>query len=237
YVPARHPAAGAAGSDCRVDLHVLADARRLHHAFPRRRCQLGVHRQRHLLERGRREQRPVRGRVRHHSRLRDGRLPRAGATDRRIRGPLMETRATRIALRVWVGLVLLFLYVPIVIVCLYAFNSSTIQGWPIGHLTTRWFGPAIHDKEMQTALWLSVKAGLLATAVALVLGSMAAFAVHRFRFFGRDTVSFVLVLPIALPGIVTAMALNSSFRFWGASFGLWTIVVGHATFCVVVVFN
>jgi len=149
----------------------------------------------------------------------------------------METRATRIALRVWVGLVLLFLYVPIVIVCLYAFNSSTIQGWPIGQLTTKWFGPAIHDQELQTALWLSVKAGLLATAVALVLGSMAAFAVHRFRFFGRDTVSFVLVLPIALPGIVTAMALNSTFVFWGASFGLWTIVVGHATFCVVVVFN
>src|SRR5919204_3967463 len=149
----------------------------------------------------------------------------------------METRATRIALGVWVALVLLFLYVPIALICLYAFNSSNVQSWPIAGLTTRWFGPAIHNPDMQEALWLSLKAGLIATAVALALGSMAAFGVHRFRFFGRETVSFLLVLPIALPGIITGMALNSFFVFWKSNFGLWTIVVGHATFCVVVVYN
>ena len=90
---------------------------------------------------------------------------------------------------------------------------------------------------MQQALWLSLKAAALATLIALVLGSAAAFGVHRFRFFGRESISFLLVLPIALPGIITGMALNSYFTFWKFNFGLWTIVIGHATFCVVVVYN
>jgi putative spermidine/putrescine transport system permease protein len=149
----------------------------------------------------------------------------------------MESRTTKIALRVWVGLVLAFLYIPIGVICLYAFNSSNVQSWPIAGLTTRWFSPALHNGEMQQALWLSLKAGALATGIALVLGSAASFGVHRFRFFGRDAISLVLVLPIALPGIITGMALNSYFTFWKFNFGLWTIVIGHATFCVVVVYN
>ena len=104
-------------------------------------------------------------------------------------------------------------------------------------MTTNWFSPAIHNGDMQQALWLSLKAGALATAIALVLGSAAAFGVHRFRFFGREAVSFLLVLPIALPGIITGMALNSYFTFWTSTSSLWTIVIGHATFCVVVVYN
>ncbi len=120
----------------------------------------------------------------------------------------MESRATRIALWAWVGLVLLFLYIPIVVICLYAFDNSNVQSWPISGLTTKWFGPAIHNGDMQQALWLSLEAAALATTVALVLGSMAAFGVHRFRFFGRESISFLLVLPIALPGIITGMALN-----------------------------
>lgn len=143
----------------------------------------------------------------------------------------------KVALRVWVGAVLVFLYVPIAIICLYAFNASNVQSWPIAGLTTRWFGPTIHNEDMQQALWLSLKAGALATLIALVLGSLAAFGVHRFRFFGREAVSFLLVLPIALPGIISGMALNSFFVFWQSTFGLYTIVVGHATFCVVIVYN
>src|SRR4051794_10979354 len=149
----------------------------------------------------------------------------------------MESRATRIALGVWVALVLLFLYVPIALICLYAFNSSNVQSWPIAGLTTKWFSPALHNGDMQEALWLSLKAAALATAFALVLGSLAAFGVHKLRFFGRESVSFLLVLPIALPGIITGMALNSYFTFWSIDFGLWTIVIGHASFCVVVVYN
>jgi len=149
----------------------------------------------------------------------------------------MESRGSAIALRIWAGLVLLFLYIPIVLICVYAFNSSNVESWPIAGFTTRWFGSAIHNGDMQQSLWLSLKAGGIATLVALVLGSAAAFGVHRFRFFGRDAVSFLLVLPIALPGIVTGMALNSYFTFWKLNFGLLTIVIGHATFCVVVVYN
>jgi len=149
----------------------------------------------------------------------------------------VETRATRLGLSAWTLLVVLFLHLPIVLIVLYAFNRSNVQGWPITDWTTRWFGPTIHDGEMQNALILSLKAGGIATAVAIVLGSAAAFAIHRYRFFGRDAISFVFVLPIALPGIITGMALNSFFTFWKSNFSLWTIVVGHATFCIVIVFN
>jgi putative spermidine/putrescine transport system permease protein len=140
-------------------------------------------------------------------------------------------------LRVWVALVLLFLFVPIAIVILYAFNSTNVQSWPIKGLSTRWFSVAWHDPQVRSALWLSVKAGLLATAVALVLGSAAAFGVHKFRFFGREAVSLFLVLPLALPGIITGIALNSAFNFSGVNLSLLTIVIGHATFCIVVVYN
>jgi putative spermidine/putrescine transport system permease protein len=149
----------------------------------------------------------------------------------------METRATRIGLWIWTGLVVLFLHIPILIIVLYAFNKSNVQGWPITDWSTKWFGPAIHDEEMRQALYLSLKAAGLATMIALVLGSAAAFALYRAKWFGRNAISFLFVLPIALPGIITGMALNSYFTYLGRTFGLWTIVVGHATFCIVLVFN
>jgi putative spermidine/putrescine transport system permease protein len=96
---------------------------------------------------------------------------------------------------------------------------------------------AWHDPAVRSALWLSVKAGVLATAIALILGTLVAFGIHRYKFFGRDTVSLLLVLPIALPGIVTGLALQSAFNLVGIPFSIYTIVIGHATFCIVVVFN
>ena len=149
----------------------------------------------------------------------------------------MERELTKTGLRIWTWLVVLFLHLPIVIIILYAFNAQTAQGWPITDWTTKWFSPTIHDSEMQQALLLSLKAAAGATIVAILLGSAAAFAVHRFRFFGRESISFLFILPLALPGIITGMALNSYFTYWGQAFGLWTIVVGHATFCIVIVFN
>src|SRR5207253_4682964 len=113
-----------------------------------------------------------------------------------------------------------------------------IQGWPITSWTLHWFRVTWHDSDARDALWLSIRSALLASAAALVLGTMAAAAVVRFRFFGRETISFLLVLPLALPGIITGMALNSfMFSFAKLSPSLWTIVIGHATFCVVVVYN
>jgi putative spermidine/putrescine transport system permease protein len=141
-------------------------------------------------------------------------------------------------LRLGTALTLAFLYIPLIVIAIYAFNSTRVQKWPPVGLTFDWFSRALHNPGVREALWTSVKAGLGATAVALVLGTMASIAVARFRFFGREAVSFLVVLPIALPGIVTGMALNSTFtQVLGVSLGLWTIVIGHATFCIVVVFN
>jgi putative spermidine/putrescine transport system permease protein len=147
------------------------------------------------------------------------------------------SRYSRLALAVWTVLILLFLFVPIAIIILYAFNPSNVQSWPLPGLSTRWFSSTWHNAEMRHSLWLSVRAGLFSTAIAVLLGSMAAFAVHRFRFFGREAISFLLVLPIALPGIITGMALNSFISFSGINFSLTTIIVGHATFCIVTVYN
>jgi putative spermidine/putrescine transport system permease protein len=150
----------------------------------------------------------------------------------------MSGRSTRISLAVCSALVIAFLWIPLVIIALYAFNGSNIQGWPITNWTFHWFHVAWQDPDVRSSLWLSVRAALLASGAALVLGTMAAAAVARFRFFGREAVSFLLVLPLALPGIITGMALNS-FLFSTAKLtpSLWTIVIGHATFCVVVVYN
>ena len=149
----------------------------------------------------------------------------------------METRATKIGLWAWAILIFLFLWIPLAIMALYAFNSSNIQSWPIPGFTTKWFSEAWNDQEVRDALWLSLRAGLMATVVALVLGSLAAFGLSRAKFFGKDSISFLFILPIALPGIITGLALNSFFVIWGVSFSLWTIVIGHATFCVVIVYN
>jgi putative spermidine/putrescine transport system permease protein len=141
-------------------------------------------------------------------------------------------------LRLGTAVTLLFLYVPLIVIALYAFNSTRVQKWPPAGLTLDWFSKAFDNAGVRDALWTSVRAGLGATGVALVLGTLASIAVARYRFFGREAVSFLVVLPIALPGIVTGMALNSTFtQVLGVSLGLLTIIVGHATFCIVVVFN
>jgi putative spermidine/putrescine transport system permease protein len=144
---------------------------------------------------------------------------------------------SRIALRIWAALIVVFLLAPIALILLYAFNPSNVQSWPLGGLSTKWFSSTWHNEAMRQALWLSVRAALIATAIALAIGTTAAFAVHRFRFFGREAISLVLVLPLALPGIITGMALNSFFTFGNVRFSLTTIVIGHATFCIVVVYN
>src|ERR671931_258014 len=149
----------------------------------------------------------------------------------------MTTSRARIALRIWTALVLFFLWAPLVLIGIYAFNKSNVQSWPLPGWTTHWFRVAWSDPDVRSSLWLSFKVGLLATGTAILLGSAAAFAIHRFRFFGRESISFLLILPIALPGIITGMALNSFYTFAGFGFSIWTIVIGHATFCVVLVYN
>jgi putative spermidine/putrescine transport system permease protein len=149
----------------------------------------------------------------------------------------MTGRLSAVVLRVWVAAVLFFLFMPIAIVILYAFNKSNVQSWPISGLSTRWWPVAWHDPEVRSSLWLSIRAAFFATLLAMLLGAAAAFGVHRFKFFGRNAVSLLLVLPLALPGIVTGIALNSTFTYAGINLSLETIVIGHTTFCIVVVYN
>ncbi|MFD7818135.1 ABC transporter permease [Streptomyces sp. NPDC059785] len=151
------------------------------------------------------------------------------------------TRPARIALRAAAALGFAVIYLPLALVLVNSLNPDRSASWPPPGLTVHWWSVAWENEGARAALWVSVKAGLGATAVALVLGTLIAFAVARHRFFGRDTISFVVVLPIALPGIVTGIALNSAFGTvlepLGVGLGMFTVVVGHATFCIVVVFN
>jgi len=153
----------------------------------------------------------------------------------------METRAARIGLRAATLLTLAFIYFPLGVIALYAFNQRRTQTWPISGLTVHWWDRALNNPGVRDAVLRSVEAALGATAIAVVLGTLASLAVQRYRFFGREAVSFLVILPIALPGIVTGMALNATFRTvlepFGVGFGIFTIMVGHATFCIVVMYN
>jgi putative spermidine/putrescine transport system permease protein len=150
---------------------------------------------------------------------------------------VIESRLTRVLLRLGSAATLAFIYLPLVLIAVYAFNESVTQSWPIHTFTTKWFSVAYHDSGVRDALWLSVRAAFGATVIAVVLGTLASLAVSRYRFFGRDTISLLIVLPIALPGIITGLALRTTYTTVGINFGLLTIIVGHATFCVVVVYN
>jgi putative spermidine/putrescine transport system permease protein len=149
----------------------------------------------------------------------------------------VEPAGLRTALRIWVAVVLLLLFAPIVLIIVYAFGPSIVQTWPLRGFTWHWFAVAWHDPAVRQAFLLSVKVGVFASAIALVLGSAVSYAVHNFRFFGREAVSFLLVLPIALPGVITGVALNNFFGFTNIQLGVLTIVIGHATFCIVIVYN
>jgi putative spermidine/putrescine transport system permease protein len=146
-----------------------------------------------------------------------------------------------VLLRLGSAFTLAFLYFPLVVIGLYAFNGQVVQRWPIQEWSTEWFSVAFENEGVRTALKNSVIAGLAATAIAIVLGTLASLAIARYSFFGREIVTFAVILPIALPGIVTGLALQATIKDvlgpWGVAFGLTTIVIGHATFCVVVVYN
>jgi putative spermidine/putrescine transport system permease protein len=147
------------------------------------------------------------------------------------------SRWTRRALALASAAILAFIYVPIGVIVLYSFNPSGVATWPIKGLTLDWYVRGFSDPGIRSALGASLQAAVGATVLALLLGSLLSLAVHRHRFFGRETLSFVVILPLALPGIVTGIALNTAFRTIGLDLGMVTIVIGHTTFCIVVVYN
>ena len=153
---------------------------------------------------------------------------------------LLSTPA-RIITGICMLLGLVILYVPLLLIVLNSFNSSRTFSFPPPGFTLQWWEDAFHSRGAADALATSVLCGLCAAAIALVLGTMAAFAVQRFRFFGRQSINFLVVLPITLPGIVTGIALASTFTTvlgpLGVTLGIATVIIGHATFCIVIVYN
>ena len=143
-----------------------------------------------------------------------------------------------LGLKIAAGLGLAFLHLPILLIFLYAFTTEekSYQFPPPGY-TLQWFAVTWNRPDVWEAMGLSVRVAVISTAVALVLGTLCAAAVSRTKFFGREAVSLLVILPIALPGIITGIALRSAFSFAEIPFSFWTIVLGHATFCVVVVYN
>jgi len=146
-------------------------------------------------------------------------------------------RWLRATLRLSTVLILAFIYLPIGIIVLYSFNAAKVATWPITSFTLDWYVKAFNDAGIRSSFATSVEVAIGATVMAIVLGSLLALAVSRFRFFGRESIAFIVILPLALPGIVTGLALNTAFRAIGFDFGVTTIIVGHATFCVVVIYN
>ncbi len=148
------------------------------------------------------------------------------------------TRGATLGLKVAVWSGILFLHIPLALIILYAFSSEDKSYvFPPPGLTTQWFAVAMERQDVWDAMKLSFQVALLATGIALVLGTLAAGALARTQFFGREAINLLLILPIALPGVITGISLRSAYHAMDIPFSFWTIVIGHATFCVVVVYN
>jgi putative spermidine/putrescine transport system permease protein len=149
-----------------------------------------------------------------------------------------RSQSSGLSLKIAAGAGLAFLHLPILLIFVYAFTTEEKSfQWPPPGFTTKWFAVAWNRPDIWEALTLSVKVASIATVIALVLGTLAAAAVARTKFFGREVISLLVILPIALPGIITGIALRSAFSLADIPFSFWTIILGHATFCVVVVYN
>ncbi|HET6778617.1 MAG TPA: ABC transporter permease [Gemmatimonadales bacterium] len=135
------------------------------------------------------------------------------------------------------SLVILFLYLPLAVVVLYSFSAANVAMWPIEGYTLGWYGELAQDKEIQQALRLSVLIGIASATVAVTLGTLAALAIDRFEFPGKAALRYAAVLPITLPGIVTGVAMLSFFSFLTWPMSRWTLIIGHATFCIALVLN
>jgi putative spermidine/putrescine transport system permease protein len=143
-----------------------------------------------------------------------------------------------VGLKIAAGAGLLFLHLPLLLIFVYAFTTEEKSyAWPPPGFTTQWFAVTWNRPDVWEALSLSVKVAGISTAIALILGTMCAAAVSQTKFFGREVISLLVILPIALPGIITGIALRSAFNLADIPFSFWTIILGHATFCVVVVYN
>jgi len=150
----------------------------------------------------------------------------------------MHSDRASLGLRIAAVAGLAFLHLPILLIFLYAFTTEErTYAFPPPGLTTQWFAVAWSRPDIWDALWLSLQVAAVATVLAMILGTLVAAAMSRARFFGREQISLLVLLPIALPGVITGMSLRSAFGIMDIPFSVWTIVLGHATFCIVIVYN
>lgn len=151
---------------------------------------------------------------------------------------MLSKRRASLFLKVSAVAGLLFLHLPILLIFLYAFTieDKSYQFPPPG-FTLKWFEVTWNRPDVWQALELSLKVASISTLFALILGTLCAAAVSRAKFFGRETISLLVILPIALPGIITGISLRSAFNIFDIPFSTFTIILGHATFCIVVVYN
>jgi putative spermidine/putrescine transport system permease protein len=223
------------------DLRLLAVAGRLHHRQHRGRREPDA-RQPDLRQHRRGRQSAARGGDRadpdrHHLRLPGPRASHGRPEQPLGRGMRLSTPA-RVILGTVTGLILLVVYLPLFVVLVNSFSTSTSLTWPPPGFTLEWWGKAFQSTGALDAVLTSVQVAIIATVIALVLGTLISFALQRFEFFGRDSISLLIILPIALPGIITGIALNNFFRtILGVPLSIWTVVIAHATFCIVTVFN
>ena len=147
------------------------------------------------------------------------------------------SRGTKIVLSIFAFIAFGFIYVPLGVILINSFSTNKSLTWPPSGFTTEWWGKAVENEGVREALVTSIGVAIVATAIALVLGTLLSFALGRYRFFGRESLSLLVILPIALPGIVTGIALNNVFTSFMGGLTIWTLIIGHATFCIVVIYN
>ena len=147
------------------------------------------------------------------------------------------SRGTKIVLSIFAFIAFGFIYVPLGVILINSFSTNKSLTWPPRGFTTEWWGKAVENEGVREALVTSIGVAIVATAIALVLGTLLSFALGRYRFFGRESLSLLVILPIALPGIVTGIALNNVFTSFMGGLTIWTLIIGHATFCIVVIYN
>lgn len=147
------------------------------------------------------------------------------------------SRGTKIVLSIFAFIAFGFIYIPLGVILINSFSINKSLTWPPSGFTTEWWGKAIENEGVREALVTSIGVAIVATLIALVLGTLLSFALGRYRFFGRESLSLLVILPIALPGIVTGIALNNVFTSFMGGLTIWTLIIGHATFCIVVIYN
>lgn len=147
------------------------------------------------------------------------------------------SKRSQISLRATTYGVLAMLYIPLILIFILSFNTANSLTWPPRGFSTRWWSTFLEVESARDALSSSTRLALIAMVIAVVLGSMLSFALQRFEFFGKNSLSFLAVLPIALPGIVTGVALRNTFVRFGLDLGFISVIAGHTTFCIVVVHN